>query len=46
MRATVASRPTSKGEAKYYIVEPVTYKEFSVSGPLNQAVGGKRRWSF
>lgn len=39
MRATVASRLTSKGEAKYYIVEPVTYKEFSVSGPLNQAVG-------
>lgn len=29
MRATVESRPCSIGGLEYFIVEPVTYKEFS-----------------
>ncbi|MCP3721764.1 hypothetical protein M3I53_01255 [Paraburkholderia sp. CNPSo 3272] len=33
MRATVEGRPCSSGGFEYYIVEPITYKEFtSVAG--------------
>ena len=29
MRATVESRPSSTGSAEFYIVEPITFREFS-----------------
>lgn len=37
MRAAVESRLTSKGEAKYYIVEPATYSEYSRNTPRTEA---------
>ncbi|MBB2926317.1 hypothetical protein [Paraburkholderia silvatlantica] len=37
MRAAVESRLTSKGEAKYYIVEPITYAEHSGGIPRTEA---------
>jgi len=37
MRATVESRLTSKGEAKYYIVEPITYSEYARNTPQSGA---------
>ncbi|WP_395064355.1 hypothetical protein [Paraburkholderia silvatlantica] len=42
MRAAVESRLTSKGEAKYYIVAPITYTERSGDIPRTEAeVHGK-----
>lgn len=34
MRATVESRPCSIGGLEYYIVEPITYREFSGAGSV------------
>jgi hypothetical protein len=36
MRVTVESRLTPAGEAKYYIVEPVTYSEYSRIAPRTE----------
>lgn len=46
MRAAVESRLTSKGEAKYYIVEPITYSEYSRSTPQTEAEARGTRGPF
>ncbi|WP_178392292.1 hypothetical protein [Burkholderia sp. SRS-W-2-2016] len=40
MRATVESRPCLKGGLDYYIVEPITYREFSGAGSVQAGPRG------
>lgn len=40
MRATVESRLTTTGHSKYFIVQPVAYKEFSTAEPMHPAAKG------